>query len=143
MKEYYLAPHLHFIDQFLRPRKMKGGFRPKLQQLSSESDTEDNVGSGSTSPPPIEESFISGGPLQGRSPTLKDVNKSAFDYFNQKNYQAKSNSLDPDLAFLQSVLPDLKAMSSDQKRRFKIGVLNLAGQLLSENPAASTPQQMW
>lgn len=39
---------------------------------------------------------------------------------------------DEDMCFLRSILPDLKSMTSTQKRRFKIEVLQLSGKILNE-----------
>lgn len=39
---------------------------------------------------------------------------------------------DSDLYFLKSVLPDMKCMTPTQKRRFKVGVLNLSDTILNE-----------
>lgn len=68
--------------------------------------------------------------------SLTDVNKSAFEYFqSQKNVGSNISEkkiLDPDESFMMSVLPDMKEMNSEQKRRFKIGILKMAGYILSE-----------
>lgn len=39
-----------------------------------------------------------------------------------------------------SVLPDMKEMNSEQKRRFKIGILKMAGDILSEFSYRPTPE---
>ncbi|XP_055918160.1 uncharacterized protein LOC129950292 [Eupeodes corollae] len=39
---------------------------------------------------------------------------------------------DLDLCFFKSLLPDIRQMNSDQKRRFKVGVINLSGTILNE-----------
>ncbi|XP_074042252.1 uncharacterized protein [Leptinotarsa decemlineata] len=74
--------------------------------------------------------------------TLEDVNKSALEYFNKKkeaSYRppALTND-DADVQFLLSLLPDLKKMTDKQKRKYKVGVLNLAGEILDE-PLTSAP----
>jgi len=42
-----------------------------------------------------------------------------------------SETICPDEMFLKSLLPDITAMTKDQKRKFKIGVLNLVDNILS------------
>nr|CAD7411071.1 unnamed protein product [Timema poppensis] len=72
--------------------------------------------------------------------SIAEINRSASDYFESKNTScAEMNSDDPDLAFVKSVLPDMKEMNNYQKRRFKIGILNLAGQILSEYKPTVSP----
>lgn len=68
--------------------------------------------------------------------TLEDVNKSAFEYFEKKKQApyrppALTND-DADVQFLLSLLPDLKRMTDKQKRKYKVGVLNLADEILDE-----------
>ncbi len=38
---------------------------------------------------------------------------------------------DPDLNFLKSLLPDMKSMTDNQKRKFKINVLKLSDDILN------------
>ncbi|KAG8233810.1 hypothetical protein J437_LFUL008030 [Ladona fulva] len=74
----------------------------------------------------------------GTVPLLLEVNRSVLEYFEfKKSLNTKTN--DPDLDFFKSILPDMREMSNDQKRRFKIGILNLAGQILSELHASVLP----
>lgn len=65
------------------------------------------------------------------------MNNSAYEYFQSKKNTSKivheNKPQDPEVSFLMSVLPDFKEMNADQKRRFKIGILNLAGNILNEN----------
>ncbi|CAB3231906.1 unnamed protein product [Arctia plantaginis] len=68
---------------------------------------------------------------------LSDVNKSAYEYFSRKTKQINTKEQyvgdsDADMAFFRSMLPDVKGMTRDQKIKFKIGVLNLIGQILKE-----------
>ncbi|CAG4969746.1 unnamed protein product [Colias eurytheme] len=56
----------------------------------------------------------------------------------RQNSEKQMQPLDTDLAFLQSMLSDMKAMNLVQKRRFKMGVMQLAAQILDGNEAAST-----
>lgn len=80
-------------------------------------------------------------------PSLQEVNSSAFEYFQKKRTKLQEcpekNTEDPDRAFLISMLPDMKKMTDSQKRKFKIGILNLAGEILEENRTSnSSVQQM-
>jgi len=72
-----------------------------------------------------------------QSISISDVNNSAYEYFQSKKNTSKivheNKPQDPEVSFLMSVLPDFKEMNADQKRRFKIGILNLAGNILNEN----------
>lgn len=61
---------------------------------------------------------------------LEDVNKAAFDFFSKKNKTEVED--DTDLCFFKSLLPDMKLMNPDQKRRYKAQMINLAGCILSE-----------
>ncbi|CAH2001679.1 unnamed protein product [Acanthoscelides obtectus] len=68
--------------------------------------------------------------------SLADLNKSAFEFFEKKKQApykppAFTND-DADVQFLLSLLPDLKKMTDKQKRKYKVGVLNLAGEILDE-----------
>lgn len=63
---------------------------------------------------------------------LEDVNKAAHDFFVQRKKTVTAVEEDLDLCFLKSVLPDMKCMTPDQKRRFKVGVINLSGSILNE-----------
>ncbi|XP_055921402.1 uncharacterized protein LOC129952673 [Eupeodes corollae] len=64
--------------------------------------------------------------------------------FNGRRMKSYKSSKEPDLpdsdlAFLHSILPDLKSMNSSQKRHFKIGILDLAEKILTPT---STSQQV-
>lgn len=65
------------------------------------------------------------------SVSLEDVNKVVFDFFSQKKIINPIEE-DVDLCFFKSLLPDMKLMNPEQKRRFKIGVLNLSGNILND-----------
>lgn len=68
--------------------------------------------------------------------SLDDVNKSAFEYFEKKKqttYRPSAlTSDDADVQFLLSLLPDLKKMTDKQKRKYKVGIINLADKILEE-----------
>ncbi|XP_028163173.1 uncharacterized protein LOC114354804 [Ostrinia furnacalis] len=56
---------------------------------------------------------------------------------NKKPHLHKKNKSvdvqDPDLLFFHSILPEMKEMTPEQKRQFKMGVWSLANQILEEN----------
>lgn len=63
------------------------------------------------------------------SVSLEDVNKAVFDPSSQKKINPIEE--DADLYFFKSLLPDMKLMNPEQKRHFKIGVLNLSENILN------------
>ena len=71
------------------------------------------------------------------SVTLSDINRSSLEYFQIKKQKPQPEKEDHDAMFLSSILPEMREMSNKQKRRFKIGVLRLADQILSENESSS------
>ncbi|KAF5275769.1 hypothetical protein FQR65_LT16543 [Abscondita terminalis] len=87
------------------------------------------------------------------APSINDVNQKAYQYFEKKQQMleeqnpTKTNttieSLDPDLAFLHSVLPDMKSMDGTQKRRFKLGILNLSEEILNPPQIPKTSQRSY
>jgi hypothetical protein len=97
-------------------------------------------------------SFIESSPQQSTSSTnklsvqkkqrpvrLEDVNKAALDFFSKKK-KIDNMEEDVDLCFFKSELPRMKLMNSEQKRRFKVGILNLAGSILNEQiPLVTQP----
>jgi hypothetical protein len=68
-----------------------------------------------------------------RTLSLEDVNRPTFESYQSRNPLGQNETEDPDLSFFKSVLPDMREMNAEQKRRFKIGILNLAHQILKEN----------
>ncbi|XP_046976417.1 uncharacterized protein LOC124542518 [Vanessa cardui] len=140
IKEYYLSPHLHFLDNYLKSRPTKSNLSKYdstdgndseevdetlcTGQLPCQNTNSDSISNQSTPTPPLLP------PLnKSRAISLKDVNKSAHEYFSQRALQMKTihraePEIDSDLAFFQSMLPDMKTMTPAQKRRFKMGVLN-------------------
>lgn len=68
-----------------------------------------------------------------RTISIEDVNRSAFEFYQSRKHSGQNEVEDPDLSFFKSVLPDIREMNAEQKRRFKIGILNLAQQILKEN----------
>lgn len=69
--------------------------------------------------------------LENRS--YENVGGSGFDYLNSSSSFQRYSDLeqDADVSFLMSVLPDMKEMTSAQKRKFKIQILKVAGDILS------------
>lgn len=76
-----------------------------------------------------------------RGVQLDDVNRAAFDFFNSKKKKIVPEEEDPDLFFLKSLLPDMKSMNDDQKRRYKMQMISVAGSILSEPKLSSNQQQ--
>lgn len=72
-----------------------------------------------------------------RTISIEDVNRSAFEFYQSRKHSGPNEIEDPDLSFFKSVLPDIREMNAEQKRRFKIGILNLAQQILKENSGSS------
>lgn len=152
VKEYYLAQHLHFLDRYLKSRPSKSNLQSQCRSdtHTDESDLDEEPMSPFRPPfhSPSPQAQHHPSPLssdsskKSKTPTLKDVNQSAFEYFNRKRQKSEKENvqpLDTDLAFLQSMLPDMKAMNLVQKRRFKMGVMQLAEQILG-NEATSTSE---
>lgn len=62
---------------------------------------------------------------------VSDVNEQAFKYFEKKekrmeerNNEQTREPVGPDMAYLQSLLPDMKAIDERTKRKFKVGDWN-------------------
>lgn len=79
--------------------------------------------------------------------TLSELNRTAINYFEERTKRTQNSVtsvMDPDEAFLKSVLPDMKNMNEYQKRNFKVAVLHLAGRILNQPviaPVSSVPLQ--
>lgn len=151
-KPYYLAEHLTFLDTFIKKRKSRGKSHPQSLELVYESD--DSQPSGSNNFGDFAESLQhhfsessnsstpEAAPKQSQlkrktqSQTVSDANNAAFRYPSfeaMKKPRSEANQYDdPDEAFLKSMLTDMKMMNDYQKRNFKAGVLNLAGQILNQ-----------
>lgn len=61
----------------------------------------------------------------------------------KRSYQVQNtiDYSDSDVLFLMSLLPDLKRMNDYQKRKYKIGLLRMGGEILDEHPAAPATSQ--
>lgn len=152
---YYLAEHLDFLDMFIKIRKPRGNVKSPESPSGLDTsqchfgsghfgDTEESVQQSDTSNTSTSEPDMSRLPYKRKSgyqtkprnqmnPMHSDMN-TAFQYFEQrKNLRAQGKqSEDPDESFLKSILPDMKCMNEHQKRNFKVGILNLAGQILNQ-----------
>ncbi|XP_063219181.1 uncharacterized protein LOC134529231 isoform X1 [Bacillus rossius redtenbacheri] len=164
IKDYYLTPHLHFLDTFRKSCESKGNIMVSETSHSIE-DTDNSVhqeedfdnensedGSlqhGSSASETVEHrppSSIPNQPLRANhhmtpgesyrkrkaARTLSDLKKRACKYFETKEklmMERQTSQLiepiDPEMAFLHSLLPDMKAMGEAQKRKFKIRVIQL------------------
>ncbi|CAG4979109.1 unnamed protein product [Parnassius apollo] len=153
VKLYYLADHLQFLDRYTKSRQSKGIFNKEEQNTEihqetlNEIDDEHALSREFNNPPPaisvtneIEacsqetENFSRPSQLKRKKVSLSEVNAAAKEYFQSRQKISKHNeNQDPDFAFFYSLLPDVKDMNRDQKRRFKMDVLKLANDILQEN----------
>ncbi|XP_028168705.1 uncharacterized protein LOC114358832 [Ostrinia furnacalis] len=151
VKPYYLAEQLQFLDGFTKTRPPKGFFyaepRAEMDQedLEMEEDSDNSCDAETPSPIPSpvhkkavkRESEMFSKPNDVKKPkkvSLNDVNTFAVEYFKSKQKMTEhSEHRDPDFAFLYSLLPDMKDMTREQKRKFKMGVLQLVGDVLEDN----------
>lgn len=146
-RPYYLADHLSFLHPFTKTRAMK------LNDTSPESPEQDtelhppietkylqDINSQSSHQSSCEEdsaSSLATAPRNKRKGKLVSYETMLAKRTSTNGSTTASNSgdgqnPDPDYSFLLSVLPDMQEMNSEQKRRFKIGILNLAGQILKK-----------
>ncbi|CAH1963767.1 unnamed protein product [Acanthoscelides obtectus] len=160
-KEYYLAPNLRFLDSFLKSRPSKGNLGNDADRIEDEDDLT-CMSAGSPAGERQATDFItpqhSQPPPKNKQIRISDVNKTAHEYFTLKNKQiiARQQNMDEgtkvknkdDMAFFRSMMPDVQTMNQDQKRKLKLGVLNLIEQILKEPitsriscPRSITPYQ--
>lgn len=158
IKPYYLAENLQFLQPFTKSRKSKGNSKQiqdkntaketDSSKSESESDAALNDANECAEKSTPEAVHVPKKKKETRKyPSLQEVNSSAFEYFQKKHSKlqecSEKNTEDPDRAFLISVLPDMKKMTDTQKRKFKIGILKLAGEILEGNRTSnSSIQQM-
>ncbi|XP_050444008.1 transcription factor Adf-1-like [Adelges cooleyi] len=162
-KPYYLAEYMHFLHPFTKSRQsvssMSNDYNFSCSQKSispSEGSNneensvsnvfedeitlnqhEDNTSSDELPPHPPNKKLK----VSKQDVSLSDVNKSAYDYFQSKKNKTGTSEKapqDPDVSFLMSLLPDMKDMNKDQKRRYKIGILNMAMNILNEKNVDTT-----
>ncbi|XP_044750294.1 uncharacterized protein LOC123310728 [Coccinella septempunctata] len=145
-KEYYLAPYLNFLDPFLKPPRRK--LRSMGTQDTEGGDNENSTDEVESADSEKSEEDSQSGDIESntkrkRTSSIERVDVNSMNFFDQppnNNPQQESlphrhDPLDPDLAFLHSLLPDVRRMNESKKRKFKIAVLKLADQLL--NPVTS------
>lgn len=150
VKEYYLASHLLFLDPFMKTRGNKYNTADEVvdtpivkeETEGSELDDDDYYETVIMSPDNSQDTCTyplapSPSPSTSREPKSLKV-ASPLSTTNEIGCRKRKSSssitpLDPDMAFLQSVLPDIKSMNEAQKRKFKIGILKLADDILSPN----------
>jgi hypothetical protein len=154
-KPYYLAEYLHFLKPFTKSRNESGILQRSGQSCDSETESsrsasklqhdrqqEDDV-SQNEDPSWQEdkpEDFVTPATKKiKRTTSIEDVNTSrrTFQCYQSRNSSVQNEDEDPDMSFLKSVLPDMREMNAEQKRRFKIGILSLAQEILAENAASS------
>lgn len=139
VKEYYLAPHLQFLDYYLKSRRSKSNLADYDSSNEETNMSPHRLSSSAESASVPEPSPLSRNTSSKHKSTLNDVHQSALDYFNTKRTKMDCKvhePIDEDLSFLHSMLSDMKAMNLSQKRKFKIGVMKLAEDIL-ETPVTS------
>lgn len=67
--------------------------------------------------------------LMNQESSYREDTKSGI--VNLKRKRPYETDEDPDMLFLKSLLPDMKAMNENQKRKFKIGILKLSDDFLT------------
>ncbi|XP_049767875.1 uncharacterized protein LOC126101228 [Schistocerca cancellata] len=166
--EYYLASRLLFLDKFLKTRPAKGNLVLENTKVEEVDDSvsveaeyrdllrEDSCSSSSELSPPLRQGTSRMSPTppavakcednrkRKAGTDVQDANESASKYYLDtqnllEHKLAKVGELDADMAFLQSLLPDMKAMTAQQKRKFKIGVLKLCDELLEQHSQVRQP----
>lgn len=70
---------------------------------------------------------------------LSDVNKADLEFFSKR--KKTDTEEDMDLCFLKSLFPDMKLMTPDQKRRYKVQMINSASCILSEPTVSAINQR--
>ena len=164
-KPYYLAEYLHFLRPFTKSRDQSGILRRASLEPDTEGQGCDSEPESSESAlklhhdqeqvdevrqnedPSVNtsgwhedtpEDFVTPARKKmKRTISVEDVNRSAFHCCQARKRSCQNEDEDPDLSFFKSVLPDMREMNSEQKRRYKIGMLNLAQEILGENSGAS------
>lgn len=87
------------------------------------------------------------GPVHSDSPRMCEKYRRldvSQDLHVAKNSHLPQNVIDysdSDTLFLMSLLPDLKRMNDYQKRKYKIGILRMGGEILNEHPALTNSCQ--
>ncbi|KAL5237737.1 hypothetical protein ACI65C_005147 [Semiaphis heraclei] len=161
-RPYYLAEYLNFLEPFTKSRKQTGNIPVNLNTVnenlnendlensddqaddnesadqsfdnfSDPNSKEDSLYSPSTSSANVNKNKKKLAPV-----LLSDVNKAALDFFSKR--KKTDTEEDMDLCFLKSLLPDMKLMTPDQKRRYKVQMINAASCILSEHIVSAVNQ---
>jgi hypothetical protein len=164
-KPYYLAEYLHFLKPFTKSRDQSGILQSVSLEPDTEGQGCDNEPESSVSASKLHhdqqqvnevrqnedqsvntsgwhedtrEDFIAPASKKiKRTLSMEDVNRSALHCCQARKRSVQNEDEDPDLSFFKSVLPDMREMNAEQKRRYRIGILSLAQQILGENSASS------
>jgi hypothetical protein len=165
-KPYYLAEYLHFLKPFTKSREQSGILQSVSLEPDTEgqvcdnepestesfsklhhdqeqvdevrrNDDDPNINTSGWHENTPEDLIAPASKKMKRTISMEDVNRSAFQCCQARNRSVQNEDEDPDLSFLKSVLPDMREMNAEQKRRYKIGILSLAQQILGENSASS------
>ncbi|XP_050433893.1 uncharacterized protein LOC126841447 [Adelges cooleyi] len=159
-RPYYLSKYMEFLQPFTKSRKQTVNISPisTVEQPELAENINENDDDGDDLPndvPDTDEEELSedvedNQPLKTctikpilikkrQSVQLHEVKKAAFDFFISKRKKMVPEE-DTDLCFLKSLLPDMRKMYEDQKRRYKIQMINIAGSILSEPKIPSGPK---
>jgi hypothetical protein len=82
--------------------------------------------------PNSDTSFLSSERLLGKRRRLTALNPDDTSFMNYMKLQTLSKTRDPVAKFLHSLLRDMKSITTEPKRTFKMEVLNLINELLDE-----------
>ncbi|XP_050433891.1 uncharacterized protein LOC126841445 [Adelges cooleyi] len=159
-RPYYLSEYMKFLEPFTKTRKQTVNISPistveqsELAENINENDDDDNdlpKDVPDTDEEELSEVVEDNQPLKTctikpilikkrQSVQLDEVNKDAFDFYISKRKKMVPEE-DIDLCFLKSLLPDMRKMYEDQKRRYKIQMISIAGSILSEPKISSGPK---
>lgn len=129
VKEYYLASSLRFLDNFLKSRPSKSNIVINTHEIGNNDENESSNMSAGSNAADLQETNLGFTPLRTTPSlpkktqiSLSDVNKSAYEFFSNKNKRTKTKDQnvedsDADMAFFRSMLPDVKIMTPNQKRK--------------------------
>eukprot|EP00102_Acyrthosiphon_pisum_P021442 XP_016658652.1 PREDICTED: uncharacterized protein LOC107883347 isoform X3 [Acyrthosiphon pisum] len=132
-KDYYLSEYLQFIEPFTKSRPQTGNLQTQENdndgsetEVDDEIDIDTSITCQETSvhkPKTIDKSIKK----KNNTSSLDELNKVATNYFTNKKLTKERNEEpdDPDMNFLKSLLPDIKALNPKVKRTLKYDILKL------------------
>ncbi|XP_047484169.1 uncharacterized protein LOC125035903 [Penaeus chinensis] len=155
IKQFYLWDVMQFVLPFLKSRTQIGNLPPPNPEDDNEDpadveddnvDYESDIVCESVKEIPETPSTTENGPSppscassvrRGKKRDADDPLERAVVDFISKN--SGEESVNPDLQFFKSILPDVAGFSASQKRRFKIKVLQLIDDIANEGSASRSP----